>query len=316
MARGTLLDIAKQQGADAVAGLIEESQQAHPEISGIVGNGIQVPGVGYARTIRSTQYKTLVRTGFPTAAFRKANQGVASAKSTFENRLVETFILNPRFEADKAVADAHEDGWQAYLALEASGQMEASMRTLGKQFYYGIGTGGDSLGHPGLIQGYDATNMVVDAGGTTASTGSSVWLVKWGPQDVAWVYGMNGGLSLDEPRLADLSDGTNQFTGYVQELMMYPGVQVGSINSIVRIKKLTADDGKGLTDALIYSAMEKFPAGVVPDVMFMTRRSRGQLRVSRTATNATGAPAPLPDSVEGVPIAVTDSILNTESLTL
>jgi hypothetical protein len=50
--------------------------------------------------------------------------------------------------------------------------------------------------------------------------------------------------------------------------------------------------------------------------MFMTRRSRGQLRNSRTATNATGAPAPMPTEVGGVPIEVTDSLSNVEALTL
>lgn len=311
----TLLDIARMNGSDAVAGLIEESQQAHPELSGMV-NTVKIPGVGFMRTIKGTQYKTLVRTALPTVAFRDANEGAAASGSAWANRLVETFILNPRFEADKAIADAHEDGAEAYLALEASGQLEAAFRLLGKQFYYGRGTGGDAKGHPGMLQAYDATNMVVDAGGTTANTGSSAWLVKFGPKDVSWVLGQDGNLELDDPRIESLSDGTNRYTAYVQELLAYVGAQVGSVNAVARIKKLTADSGKGMTDALMYSALELFPAGVAPDVCFMTRRSRAQLRTSRTATNATGTPAPLPQEVEGIPIAVTDSILNTEALTL
>ena len=83
-----------------------------------------------------------------------------------------------------------------------------------------------------------------------------------------------------------------------------------------RIKKLTADSGKGLTDALIYSALAKFPTGVRPDVMFCSRRSLHQLRNSRTATNQTGAPAPIPTEVEGIPIVPTDSLSDIEALTL
>lgn len=301
----TLLDIAIHNGSDQVAGLIEESIQVHPELV-----------LGAARTIKGTQYKTLVRTALPTVGFRNANEGTAAAKSTFENRLVETFIMEPRFESDKAVADGYEDGAEAYIAMEAAAQLEAAMRTLGKQFYYGIGTGGDAKGHPGLIGSIDS-DLVVDAGGTTADTGSSVWAVKWGVKDVIWVYGQNGQLELNDLRIESIADADgNRFDAYVQTMSAYPGLQVGSKNAIGRIKKITEDSGKTLTDDMIYDLLSKFPAGIVPDVLFMTRRSLKQLRASRTATNATGAPAPIPTEVEGIPIAVTDSILNTEALTL
>jgi len=50
----------------------------------------------------------------------------------------------------------------------------------------------------------------------------------------------------------------------------------------------------------------------MPDALFMTRRSLEQLRASRTATNPSGSPAGNPDNVAGIPIIVTDSILDTE----
>lgn len=303
----TLLDIAKANGSDAVAGLIDETSKAHPEIT-----------MGYARTITGIMYKTLVRVGLPSVSFRDANQGQDPTKSAFENRLVETFILNPRWQADKAVADRYEDGAPAYIALEAASHMEAAMVTLAKQFYYGRVSGGDAKGYPGLIDAYDSVNMVVDAGGTTANTGSSVWAVKFGPKDVGWVWGNNGQLAeteLDE-RDAEDADG-KKFTAYHQELLAYPGVQVGSIRSIGRIKKLTeAEAAAKLSDKFVADLLSKFEVGVVPDVLFMTRRSLRQLRDSRTATNPTGSPAPFPTESFGIPIAVTDAILNTEALTL
>jgi hypothetical protein len=48
----------------------------------------------------------------------------------------------------------------------------------------------------------------------------------------------------------------------------------------------------------------------------MSRRSRMQLQMSRTATTPTGAPAPYPQEAFGVPIEETDSIIDTEALTL
>jgi hypothetical protein len=302
----TLLDIAKANGNDTVVGLIDETVRAHPEIN-----------LGFARTIKGLNYRTLIRTALPTVGFRNANEGSTPSKSAYENRTVETFILNPRIEADKAVADRYEDGAEAYLALEGAAQMEASMIAMGTQFYYGALSIGDAKGHPGLIDAYDATNMVVDAGGTTASTGSSVWAVKFGPKNVGWVFGNGGELSVSDPRIESILDATGKkYTGYIQEILAYPGLQVGNLQAVGRIKKLTADVGKGLTDALLGSLMAKFPVGIVPDVLLMTRRSLEQLRASRTAVNITGAPAPTPTEYQGIPIAATDSILNTESLTL
>ena len=302
----TLLDIAKANGSDAAVGLIEEVLTYAPE----VGSSFAA-----ARTIKGRSYKTFVRTSLPTAAFRSANAGSATVKSLFENRVVECFILNPYWTADKAVADAYEDGAAAYLSMEADGLMRAAMITLGKQFYYGTGTNGDTLGFPGLLAAYDSTNMVVDATGTTDSVSSSVWGVKFGPKDVTWVYGQDGQLAVSDVRIQTLLDGSsNPYTAYVQELLAYPGLQVGNVKCIGRIKKLTTDSGKGLTDTLISQLLSKFPVGYQPDALFMSRRSIQQLQSSRTATTPTGHPAPYPQEAFGVPIVVTDSILNTELL--
>lgn len=304
MSRMTLLDIAKANGSDALVGLIDETAKAHPELM-----------LGAARTIKGLNYKTLIRTGLPSVGFRLANEGTAASKGVYENRLIETYILNPRIEADKAVADADEDGPEAAMAREGTGVLEASMQHLCSQFYYG--SANDAKGFPGLIAAYDSTNMVVDAGGTTPDTGSSVWFVKFGPTDVQWVYGKDGTLDLSDVRVETIyDDNSNPLTGYVQELLARPGLQVGSIRSLVRIKKLTKDPGKGLTDDLLADALELFEVGVVPDVILMTRRSRNQLKKSRQATSETGKPAPMPREYEGIPIEVTDAISNTESLTL
>lgn len=315
----TLLDVAKRNASDSVVGLIDEAARQVPEISGQVqsrGQTISVPNVGAARTISGMQYKTRVRTGLPTAGFRHANEGVAASKSTTELRLVECFNLNPRWECDKVIADSNEDGPEAFIAEEAAAIVTAAFMTLGRQFYYGAGSGGDAKGHPGLIQAIDSS-MVVDAGGTTADTGSSVWAVSFGPRKVQWVLGQNGSLTVDDPRIESITDsGGNRFTAYVQEMLAYPGVQVGNRYSIGRIKKLTADSGKTLTDARIGALVALFPVGYMPDVLFMSRRSLEQLRASRTATNATGQEAPTPTMWENIPIMPTDSILDTESLSL
>ena len=85
MAMLNLLDIAKRNGSDAIVGMVEEATKAHPELSG-----------GAARTIKGLNYKTRVRTSLPTVGFRNMGEGTASTVGRVENRLVETFVMNPR----------------------------------------------------------------------------------------------------------------------------------------------------------------------------------------------------------------------------
>lgn len=318
----SLLDIAKINGTDGgLAELADEVARSVPEISGMSYAGsklVRIGNMGASRDIKGTEYRTLVRTGNPTFAFRDANAGVAASKSTFENRLVECFIANVRWTADKAVADACVDGAQAYIAEEAMAMLRAAFMGLGAQFYYGRGTGGDSKGHPGLINSLDSA-LTVDAGGTTDDVASSCWAVKWGPTDVQWVLGAGGQLKVDDVRIesiADPNDSTKSLTAYVQEMLAWVGVQVKSKYSVGRIKKLTTDSGKGLTDALLGSLVSKFPVGVMPDAFLCSRRSLEQLRASRTATSSTGKEADIPVDHQGIPIVPTDSILNTEKLAL
>lgn len=306
MTTPSLLDVAKANLADDEVGLIEEAVIAVPEIS-----------LFPARTIRGLNYYTRVRKTLPTAGFRNANEGVTPSKSESENRLVETFILNPRWECDKAVADRDERGPGAFIAEEALGIVLASFQTVAKQIYYGTGAGGDAKGFPGFLASYDSANMLVDAEGAAAAAASSVWAVKFGPQAVRMVAGMNGSMDMSDLRIETIRDANNKaLTGYVQELLAYPGLQVGSLDCLGRIKNLTEEAGKGLTDDLLADLVAKFKVGMKPDVLLASRRSIKQLKKSRTATNPTGAPAPTPTDYEGIPIVATDAILDTEAIDL
>lgn len=318
MAVLTLLDIAKMNGNDGLVGLVDEAARATPELTGIdaFNGGRQIPNVAASRTMQGLFYKTLVRTALPTVGFRGANEGVQPTKSTYENRLVETFTVNPRWNVDVAVADKHEDGVAALMAQEADGHLTSGLMTVAKQFYYGTGTGGDAKGFPGLLASVDA-GMVVDAAGTTDNVASSVWGVKFGPKFAQWVYGNNGQFRLSDMDIRDVLDAAgNPYSAYFQELFAHVGLQVMNKFSISRIKKLTTDSTKGLTDDLVAQLIAKHPVGYKPDVLFMSRRSLQQLQDSRTATTTTGAPAPFPMESHGVPIIATDNILDTETLAL
>jgi hypothetical protein len=315
----TLLDIAKLNGNDTVVGLIEENLKYSPEAQ-------LIP----MRTVRGTNYKTGVRTGLPTTGFRSANEGQTPSKSTFTQRLVECYIFGGNIIADKAVADAHEDGAAAWQALEASGVMMSALRKLGSQVYYGVTT--DAKGFPGLkaatpFGGLTAAGdaLTINAGGSTASTASSVYAVKFGAQDVQLIGGQNTAFDLGDWRqqlVPSAADATKFFDAYVAALTGWIGMQIGNENSVRRIANLTADNGAGLTDARLAALFATFPVGFVPDAIMMSRRSRSQLQAARTVVlqgNARVRPdqptiAPIPSEYDGVPIIASDSILNTDAI--
>jgi len=316
MASATLLDIAKLNGTDPVVGLIEENLKAAPEVA-----------VFPFRTIRGTSYKAGVRTTLPATGFRAANEGQTPVKSEFRQELVEAFIFGGVMEADKAVAEAHEDGAEAFLAIESNGVMLSALQELGSQIWYG--TTNDAKGFPGLkaatafgasTTGGDA--LTINATGTTASTASSVYAVKFGDQHITLIGGNGKSFELDDVMIQQIVAGNGgKIMAYVAGLTSWIGLQAVNENSVRRICNLTADSGKGLTDALLAQLIATFPVGVVPDAIFCSRRSRQQLQISRSAVGQVaagggGSPAfaPVPTDFEGIPIIATDSILNTDAI--
>ncbi len=320
MANLTLLDVAKANGNDKIVGLIEENLAAAPELK-----------IFPVRTKAGTSFTTLKRTGFPTTGFRQANAGFTPSKSTFVKQLCEMFIFGGSINIDKAVADAHEDGPGAFEMMESSGVMASGLITLGKQIWYGVSN--DALGFPGIkaltpITAANSSPAVVDATGTTATTASSLYAVKFGPQNAHVVMGANGNMDLPpfmDAQLQDPVTTTKFYPGRVSNLSAWTGLHVGNINCVGRIANLTADSGKGLTDALIATMLSLFPVGYAPDALFCSRRSRRQLQLSRSVVINGGSGnkknvenvenvAPIPTEAFGIPLYATDSILDTDAI--
>lgn len=317
MSRLNMLDVAKLKGNDATIGLIEANIKAAPEAE-----------LFPFRTIRGTSYKTGIRTGLPTVGFRNANEGQTPSKSTFEQKIIEAFIFGGQIEIDKAVADADERGAEYLKALEASGVTLASMRAIGSQIWYGVTQ--DAKGFPGLKAatafGTSTINgdaLTINATGSTSSTASSVYAVKFGDQDVTLIGGNDSAFTLGEWMIQQIvTSGTAKMTAHVNALTAWIGLQVAHENCVRRICNLTAQSGKGLTDILLAQLLETFPIGFKPDAIFMSRRSRSQLQASRTVALYGQGPtrpnqpalAPLPTEYEGIPLVASDSILNTDAI--
>ena len=316
MAKLTLLDVAKSQGNDRAVGLIEESLPYVPEVA-----------VFPTRPISGTTYKTLIRTGRPSVSFRNANEGVTPSKSSWRNELVQCYILSAAIELDLAVGAAYEGGLSAYEADESMAVAKQAMVEVANQIWYGTTT--DAKGFPGVKAATAFGGATtVNSGGSNSTVQSSIYAVRFGVQDVTLVNGNNTTLQLSDFANQQLYDASsNAYPGRVASLMAWMGLQIGNVNCVGRICNVgeMGETNDMADDAVIAELLALFPVGYTPSAFFMSRRSQRQLQISRTVTINSGpgsakvagsveAMAPLPDSAFGIPIYVSDSILNTDAV--
>ena len=309
-----MLDLAKKTGSDSIVGLIEANLGLYPEVATIP-----------SRTITGTSFKTLLRTSWPTAGFRLVNEGTEPKKGAYENKEVSCAYVDLMLEVDEAVVDADNGNLSDLQTLEADGAMKAVMKTIGKQVWYG--TSNDAKGFPGALS-LVSSDRTVDATGSTASTGSSVWLLVPGVQNCQIIFGGGNVLAMPEWSKQRITRSSKELMAWVSNISGWVGFQWVNNYSFGRIKDLTEDSGKGLTDSLVADLIAKFPDDVSLEgaKLFMTRRSARQLQKSRTPTSAadsgakrtsagTEIAAPWPTSSNGLPIVITSSLTNTEELT-
>jgi hypothetical protein len=304
--------------ADLVADALDLSDA---EVTDLVQAVPLVEMLPMERSSNGETHKYTKETGAPTVGFRAPNTGREFSKSADTVVTVTLKVLDFSWAVDKAVADIwRKGGREALIAREGLRHLKAALVKYEKQLIYGTNaTHGDTAGFTGMVNASTvdglADPMVVNAGGTTANTASSVWAIALGPNDVLGVVNGDGEFDLGETTVQNFQDGTGKhYPAYYTPATTWLGLQVGSAHSMGRIVNLTEDSGKGLTDDLIAELLSRFPITHRPTALFMNRRSLKQLQQSRTATNATGAPAPFPSESFGVPITTVESIVNTEAL--
>jgi hypothetical protein len=256
----------------------------------------------------------------PLVGFRAVNAGRAFSKSTDELVTADLKFLDAATRTDKAWIDAPgKYSAEEKLAREISRHLRAGFYAFEHQVLNGtIDADGDGFVGFANVLDHNDDAMVVDALGTTDKTASSVYMVRSDVMTGAClIVGKNGQIEVDETVVIDAltaDDPAKHFAAYYTPIGGWLGLQVGGNFSVGRICNLTEDSGKGLTDDLLFALLAKFPAARQPNLITMNRRSLEQLRKSRTATNATGAPAPIPTDVAGIPIIPTAAIASTEAL--
>ncbi len=311
MAIMTSADVLKINNSEELVGVIDEVIKVIPEL-GFFG----------ASPVTRNTYKTLVVSGLPTTGFRSPGSARTFSTVTLGNKTVECKYLDASWVLECAIATQADWGKEVAIAIQQKNHLKSALLNVAKQTWYG--TSADAAGFAGLksiisaISDADTDDgtMYIDANsGTSVSDGSTVFAVRTGIDSIQYAWGSEGKFTEGDITEQVLGSASSGAWYYTQQLAGWVGLQVTSRNAAAMITNLSDAGGGavGLSDNLLYKLLGKFPAGEGPDAIFMSRRSLEQLRKSRTATNATGAPAPIPTEIEGVRIIATDAINNSEA---
>lgn len=270
-----------------------------------------------------TQHKYMRTTVASASAFRAVNTGLLKTFSQDEQITDTLKYLDGSFYVDVAIADQFKDGPEAYIQKELARTLRQRLFGLEQQILLGVGA--DANGFVGLADdtGLDALTdamVVAPANPGAGSANTSVWLIRHGDEDCAAIMGNNGEIVVGETVVQAVYENTTvdlkSYAAYYTPVGAYAGFQLGGTYSAARlcnVNTATLTSTDALTDDDIYGAISLFPAGRQPNAIAMNRNALRMLRNSRTAVNATGAPAPRPTDVEGIPIIVTDAITSAEA---
>lgn len=323
----TLLDVAKRMDPDgkaaAIAEMLSQDNEILEDMPWIEGN---LP----------TGHRVTVRTGLPTAAWRKLNQGVPRSKSTVAQIDEATGMLEAWSDVDKDLAELN--GLQSSFRLtESTAFLESLNQQMASTLFYGstISTPESFLGLsprfddvPTTVGGAENKDNVIDAGGT-GSTNTSIWLIGWSPTTVHGIFpkGSKAGLIHEDLGLDTVHDAAgNPYRAYRDHYQWKAGIALRDWRYVVRIANidvttLTTDAATGAKlITLITQALERIRSfnGVRP-VFYMNRTVRSILRQHQV--NAVKNSTLTVEEVFGkrvlmaseVPVKRTDALLNTEA---
>ncbi len=324
----TLLDILKRTdpdgGSSALAEMLSQENEILTDMPWVEGN---LP----------TGHRVSIRTGLPSAVWRKYNQGVPSSKSTTAQVDEACGNLEALGQVDVDLANLNGNT-AGYRMQENSGFVEALNQEFASTLLYndlspnpekflGLAPRYSRVGTPSATIPETADN-VIDGGGT-GSTNSSIWLIGWAAGKIYGVYpkGSKGGLAhrdMGEDWAFDTTQ--NRYRAYLDKYQWQCGLVVQDWRYAVRICNVdvatltkNAATGADVID-LMTRALERIKSlsGVTP-AFYANRTIRSFLR--RQTVNKVAAGTLAYDNVGGkptlsfaeVPVRRVDALLSTEA---
>jgi hypothetical protein len=323
----TLVDLAKRQepGGGIATTIAELLTQTNPILEDMHYEPGNLP----------TGHRSTIRTGLPAVYWRLINQGTPPSKSTTAQAEDTAGMLEAWSEVDVELAKLSDDV-AGFRQSEAKPFIEAMNQEMAQTLFYGnAGTAPEEF--TGLSVRYSSLSAanaqnIIDAGGTGADN-TSIWLIQWGPASLHGIVpkGSTAGL-LHE----DLGEVTVEVTAGVAGNRMRAlqdhyiwknGLVVRDWRAAVRIANIDVSNlvANAGSQAILLTLLAKAVHRLVNpsagrNVIYMNRTVAEFLDIQTTSATSTGG-GTTPGNVQGaqissfrgIPIRVTDAILETEA---
>lgn len=202
----TLLDLATRADPTGkimtIAEILNEENRILDDMTWVEGN---LP----------TGHLTTIRTGLPSATWRKYYGGIQSDKSETAQVVHKTGMLRALAEIDADLADLNGNTAEFRMS-ESRAFLEAMSQEMADTLFFG-NESSEPEAFTGLAAHYNSLsaesgdNVIVDAQGTADN---SIWLIVWGPETIFGIVpkGSSAGLAMKDygrVMIEDASEGSN-----------------------------------------------------------------------------------------------------------
>ena len=320
----TLLDIAKASDPDGkIATIVEILSETNEILTDMTWQEGNLP----------TGHRSTIRTGIPTATWRKLYGGVPSAKATTAQVTDNTGMLEAYSVIDKALADLNGNT-AAYRLTQDRAFIEGMNQKVAEAIFYG-NESTEPEAFTGLSPRFNSVvaataasaENVLDAAGT-GTDNASIWLVVWSPLTCFGIIprGSKAGLQMTDKgqvTVEDASNGSN--TGAMEAYRTHyrwdAGLSVPDWRYVCRIanidkSNLTKDaaSGANLPD-LMFEAMNIIPnLSIGRPAFYMSRKVLTTLRqqtanlTKNSSLETTMVGGKMVTSFQGVPLRRCDAL--------
>lgn len=320
----TLLDWAKRVDPDgSTADIVELLRQTNPILQDMMfREGNEVTG-----------HRVTVRTGLPTVYWRMINQGIPPSKSATAQITEGTGMLEAWSEVDSKLLKLNGNA-NSFRMSEAQAFIEAMNIEMAQTIFYG-NSGlapeeftGFAPRYSSLAAG-NAKNIINAAG--AGSDNTSAWLVVWGENTAFGIFPKGSKAGLDHEDFGEVTVevsagvGGNRMRAFQERWTWDLGLALKDWRYVVRVANIDVSDLAGgtppdLTLQMI-KAEHRIPAlGMGRAVWYMNRTAFQWLDIQGRATVQAGNGLTYETidgrrrtSFRGIPIEVTDAILDTEA---
>lgn len=298
---------------------------SNADISQIFQEAPFLASLAAAPSSNGTNHSFLRTTGAPTVGFRAVNTGVATSVAEQELVTIALKILSANVEGDQQVVKNFKhavfgSGPAAYFGFQGRANLVSALSAAEACFFNGASGGFSGLKDALNVLGV-ATKLVLDAGGDTANSCTSIYAVR-STDDLADVVAIGGdmtGSGAFEIQAGEMTEGKIvtalgppelSFPTYRMNQEGYLSLQIGSKYSVARACNI---DEQALVDSDLLKSLIDLGRSDRPFTHLVMNRQSGRWFAKSLETDLVKN-VPLQTQFEGIPIIYTSNILNTEAV--